>query len=213
MKNTLLFFILLSISEFTQGQNLFHINEEWNTENNIVGNLEFVDSAMDSNKGIVTVGSELIVNEGINAFVQYVNSQGQLLWEISYDYQGGDDYATGIYIDSQDDIYICGVAYDVTDDNYDGLLMKVNTQGQTVFSTVFDQGTNLNNYFTDIYVRQGKSYVCGTVENNPLDYDILTVGFDTSGQMEWDVVFGSTSDFDIGSTINGYSGGIIVSGG
>ena len=56
------------------GQVFFNINEDWNTQNSTINNLDKVDSQMNSSRGVVTVGSEVVTNEGSNALIQYIDN-------------------------------------------------------------------------------------------------------------------------------------------
>lgn len=196
------------------GQVFYHINEQWNTQNTTINNLDYVDSDSDSNSGIITVGSEIVSNEGANALIQYVDNQGNLLWDLSFNSQGNaDDYATAVFVDAQDTIHVCGVSFDPVSLDYDFLVLKVSPSGQITSSNLFDYSNGLNNYASDIVVRNGSVYVTGTVENSATDYDMLTLGINSSGQQIWSTTFGASSDFDIGSSISLLATGIIVSGG
>ncbi|NQX91195.1 MAG: hypothetical protein HRT74_03515 [Flavobacteriales bacterium] len=194
-------------------QVFFNINEEWNTQNSTINNFDQVDSQMDSNRGVVTVGNEFIVDEGSNALIQYIDNQGTLLWEVSYDYQGHDDYASSVFIDDQDNIHVSGVAYDPESQDYDFLILKINSSGQVLNAITIDHGSGKNNYAADIQSRNGNVYVTGTVENSISDYDMLTICLNSSYQLSWASTYDNIGSYDIGAKIGLYSGGIVVSGG
>lgn len=195
------------------GQVFYNINEEWNTQNAVINNLDQLDSKIDSNGGVVTVGSELVSGEGSNALIQYIDNLGTLQWEMSYDHLGFDDYASAVFIDPQDTVYVAGVSYDPLGENFDFMVLKISPNGQLINTSIIDYGNGSNNYATDLVVAAGYIYVTGTVENNSTDYDILTICINGSDQVVWTATYGNANNFDIGANIGLHTSGLIVTGG
>lgn len=209
----LVFLLLLLPAYHMSSQVFFNINEEWNTQNSTTNSFDRVDSQINSSGGVVTVGSEVVLNEGSNALIQYIDNIGTLQWEISYDHLGFDDYASAVYVDNQDTIYVSGASYDPVSENFDFLVLKISPDGQLVSASNIDFGNGSNNYATDLVVLNGMIYVTGTVENSVTDYDILTICIDGDQEVVWSAAYGSTSNFDLAANIGLVPGGLTVTGG
>ena len=115
--------------------------------------------------------------------VTKVTSGGTLLWSNSFS-RTYDDDPSAIVADGSGNLYITGRTYTIGSE-WDGFLLKVNAQGESVFNRIYNAGTASGEMFRDLAVRADGSVLLlgdlGAFEQR--DITLLSTG--TNGQVLW----------------------------
>ncbi len=170
-------------------------------------------------------GSDLIIVGSINvppnaatmdALVIRCDTSGSVIWQKQY---GGpfQDYATGVAIDNSH-IVVCGVTSPDTSANTDVWLLKLDMNGDTLWTRSF--GDTVLDEATDIATVNGEYYISGSTYlytgNGPhLDSRLLKI--DANGNELWSRTYGVTDRLDIARSIepaiyNGVVDGLVFTG-
>jgi len=111
------------------------------------------------------------------AAVKY-NSEGELMWDASYDAISHDhDDARYMAIDEQDEIYITGYTHRYLSDNYyDITTIKVNSSGNMLWEERYMDRSDWRSIPCGIVVDEnGNIYVGGMVQENSINSDFLAL--------------------------------------
>jgi len=107
------------------------------------------------------------------------NTNGDTLWTRRYnDSQGLNTQAYGIAVDSFGDIYIAGVVMNVPGTSHDYLIIKYNSNGDTVWTTTYNSPySNVDIAYGITVDDSGYIYVSGASLNSANKYDYLTIKY------------------------------------
>lgn len=175
--------------------------------------LEFFDCEEVSD-GIFLVLGRDIKNQDKNGIVLFAfGEDGTLLWKKAIESET-DDSAFSMVQDGNGHLYLAGVSD--TDEGYDGLFMKLDTEGDLIWKRAYDDGRH--EMFTKIALSEdGDLVLLGTnkwlefLPNSiPLYSEALVVSFDTDGNLRWAVSQGSGSDYTVPNDIDIGPDGIIA---
>lgn len=173
---------------------------------------------VDSNNDIIVTG---ISWNGFNKDVhtiKYDGATGDIIWEATFN--GGtnaDDYATGITVDSLNNVYVGG--YTNADGNDDYFVIAYNGStgaaqgGGPVWKATWNGTADNTDKLTAITAGNGGIVVTG-YSSNGTDFDYSTIKFDYSGAKLWNTRYSSTgSHDDWGQLVKmDPSGNVVVSG-
>ena len=166
--------------------------------------------------------AEITSNGMQDIFITKLNSEGNFMWVRSI---GGvnEDTANDIFIDANNDIYVTGVFYGTVDfdpgtgsfelsaeGDYDGFLLKMNSDGEFLWAIKIG-GENLDNSYSvaidssfNVFV---SGYFQGTVDFDPGigvqnivangEIDLYIVKLDSNGDFIWVKTVGGTGIDDI----------------
>jgi uncharacterized delta-60 repeat protein len=120
------------------------------------------------------------------------NSAGTLIWSILKNGSGnGADRPVKICLDAQNNVYVTGRSFNGFDDDY--LTIKYNgATGATVWEKILDR--THHDRPTDMVVNQlnGNIYVTGRSRN--INYDYVTVAYNTTGTVVWQAIYDYLDD-------------------
>ncbi|MGQ4893993.1 MAG: hypothetical protein ACP6IQ_05150 [Candidatus Njordarchaeia archaeon] len=165
-----------------------------------------------SDNGFYVVGAiQQEASAYTDVFIQKIDTTGNVVWNVTYDYKGYSDVARGVcFANDGPFIYVTGFV-EGSGAEKNVTLLKVNrTDGTIIWAKTW--GTSSKKEYgmavmADSRWNKGYGiYVAGYVEESGGDSDILVVKFDTNGNEVWSATYdGGYDDFaeDIHATYNG----------
>jgi uncharacterized delta-60 repeat protein len=165
-----------------------------------------VSVAIDSNNNIYVAGYK---NNGtdLDWWVRKFDSAGTedtVNWDKVYDSGSGDDYASSVAVDSNDNIYVAGSKHNGTD--FDLWIRKFDSAGteDTVnWDKVYDSGLG-DDYARSVAIDSNNNVYVAGHKNNGTDLDWWIKKFDSAGTedtVNWDKVYDSGSGDDYSSSV------------
>lgn len=182
-------------------------NLDWTTTEGIPDPYSAVKSKNDNSTNVIVIDSKMVTGEDANISITKYNRNGDIIWQNTYNgASNGKDIATNLIIDNNDNIYISGTTYNVSS-NYDILLLKYDSSGNMLLNVQYDGPANSIDIGTSICIdNSGYIYVAGasTVSGNMTDF--VTLKFNQTGTLIWDVYYdyanGYESPIDISMNSN-----------
>ena len=157
-------------------------------------------------------------------FVLKLNSSGAVQWNTFFGSSSEGDYGFGIAVDGSGDVYVTGYSYgtwgsplNAYSGDYDIFVLKLSSSGALQWNTFFGSSSGSDAGFGIAVDSSGNIYVTGDSNGTwgfPLnaysgDYDIFVLKLSSSGALQWNTFFGSSSGSDAGDGIAVDSGGNI----
>lgn len=144
---------------------------------------EFYSIAIDSTDNVYVAGISNSTGFGFrDALIAKYDTNGNLVWDRVLAGSGG-DVASGIAIDSNDDIYFAGQTLSDGAGGDDVLIAKYDSDGviqwQRTFGDADDQAA------TNITIDSSDNIYISGVTEAPVGSDFLLVKYDTSGNLVW----------------------------
>jgi hypothetical protein len=138
------------------------------------------------------------------------NENGDVIWSKKYalnDFNGAAD----IVENDGDGFYIAAYAHQSGSVSTDGLLMRLDEDGNTLWTKSF--GGSFSEGVSDLEkTADGNLIICGTSESFSNNQNIYVIKMDTAGNLIWSKTYGSTG-FDYGKSIlEAPDGGFFVYG-
>ncbi|MFX1501105.1 MAG: hypothetical protein ACFFDH_09110, partial [Promethearchaeota archaeon] len=113
------------------------------------------------------------------------NNNGEYLWNVTWD-SGRTDYVTDMELDSNGNIYVCGISGDSYGD-MDVLLVKFNSSGGYEWNKTYDRG-GLHDTATALEINdEDLIYIVG--DTYEPDESILLLQYNSTGHFQWESVF------------------------
>lgn len=174
--------------------------------------------SIDSSGNVITVGSGSITGSGSDQYsiITKRSSSGSLTSVRRFGDTNDRVYTYGSDIDSSDNIYLAGTAdYSYSGNSTSAILMKYNSSLTLQWWKVLGSTTNNNNdYFYDVKVdSSGNPIACGyTVSQGQGGYDVLVAKYNSSGVLQWQKTYGTSSDDYGRNIVFDSSGNIYVAG-
>jgi uncharacterized delta-60 repeat protein len=130
------------------------------------------------------------------ATIKY-NQYGDSLWLNYYDgLWNDDDYAIGITVDVNDNVYVCGYSMGM-EATYDYTTIKYTSSGDTVWTAVLNGPWGDHDYASDFTVDDsGDVYVTGFTNGAWTYQDYMTVKYTDSGDTAWTRLYNHIADKD-----------------
>ncbi len=180
------------------------------------GKTDFGNALVEAGNGdFIWIGStekDNLNNQGLNSDMRVVrsNSLGNLIWDYLFGGEGN-DYGNKI-ITLYNEYFLVGAKQDVANNNSDFYLVKIDNNGEEIWSKVYGGDSNENAY--DIATTQdgglimaGYSFSYGNGKS-----DIFLVKTDIEGNLQWQSTFGGQGDDEAKSVIQTTDGGFLVAG-
>ncbi|MCX7877794.1 MAG: T9SS type A sorting domain-containing protein [Ignavibacteria bacterium] len=169
------------------------------------GNVNNADVALSmavDNDHVYIAGYTTEANEDI--IVLKYTSSGTEIWKAIYNGSGNSsDKPSAIELDGNGNIYVCG--YSTTKNGaVDFLILKVNSEGEIIWTKTLDGGVGKNDQATDLHVEEdGSVVVTGFIETEESGIDYLTVKLNSGGDIVWQKKYngsGNSTDRSVGVT-------------
>jgi len=170
------------------------------------------DIAIDSQENIFFVGNTALGNGKSDFCLVKYDQQGKELWNQTW---GGSryDYAMGVAVDSNDNVYIAGTYHKYYWDQPEGgdmALIKYNSSGSKIWERTYG-GSNDDECNGIAIDSNDNIYIAGT-RGFALNDDFLVVKYDNTGSVQWSRTFGGEfpdfcDDIAIDSSDNIYLSG------
>lgn len=162
---------------------------------------------MDSQGNLYLYGSRSI-NQKMNVFLTKVEATtGTILWTKQLSpVTSVNDEPADMVIDKNDNLYLLATTY-TTRDNSDILLMKVNIDGGTVWTKIYDDPEHLFDYGTSlVHDKNSNIIVAGSSETSAGKMNYRIIQYDPNGVQKWVKQYQrgtDTDDFLTGICIDG----------
>jgi len=144
----------------------------------------------------------------LDCYLTKISSTGNLLWTKSYG-GAGIDNTTSIIEETNNDIYITGHSKSYSNNQDDGLIIKVDPLGNLLWSKIYN-GVGTDFFYSSIKLQDGNLlHVGGTNSYGSGGFDVFLVKTDVNGDLIWSKTFGGSND-DIGVGLVEKSNGEIV---
>ncbi|MEO0156853.1 MAG: SBBP repeat-containing protein, partial [candidate division WOR-3 bacterium] len=154
-----------------------------------------VDITVDNDLNVYVTG--ISMTSGVNQCITTIkyNSVGNVIWVRTYDgFWDGDDYAIGLSEIIDNEFYVLG-SYMALDHTYDYLIIKYNTNGDTVWVRTLSGIWGDHDYISDFVVdNSGNLYITGTTNSAWTYTDFMTVKFSPNGDIVWTRVYNHIAD-------------------
>lgn len=185
----------------------WHVFEQWNKNEGLTSYVYKSSSAFDTDGNLYIVGGTLNLNNNYDWLITKYNALGEVIWIEQYDGSAGsDDYATDIYIDSNNTLYITGVVTVDTSQGWDLAMAIYDSSGTQQALDTYDGGQGYP-YYDDggvsIYVDEmnGYVYVGGGSGQIGTGTDFVLIQYDLSGNRQWVEYYDNAGGTDIVSDV------------
>ena len=137
------------------------------------------------------------------------NSSGALVWTKTWSTSYGGDVGYDIAVDSEGYVYVVGASWTLGAGSYFSLLLvKIDYEGNEVWNTTWSglQASDYSvsdSYAYSIYISNNDIYITGTISGSDYYYSVVTLKYDTNGNLIWADVLKqqNTDNRDCGITI------------
>jgi hypothetical protein len=151
---------------------------------------EVSDLFVDENDNIYIAGSSVNPGYGYDFKLIKLDEDLEEVWVKTWDGEGLNDYARGVKVAPNGDVYVCGTTA-TTGDGDDMVLLKYSSGGNLYWAKTYngnyrgDDRAETLEYHLDGYIYvAGSSYVVSNM-------DYLTLKYDTSGELLWEINYNS----------------------
>lgn len=177
---------------------------------------EAIDLKVAASGNVYVSGRAPVGNDDNIVTIKYSNNLSQL-WAKKYD-GGKDDRNEALLIDAAENIYVCGRTENQLG-VFDGLLIKYNTVGDTVWTRKYNGATNREDRFNAMcFDGSGNIWLAGKTDTDAdslnENFDILIAKYDVNGNLLWDTTwsFSATSNETANAIAYDGNGRIYVAG-
>lgn len=145
-----------------------------------------------------------------DAYVIKTNSVGDTIWTKAFGFSNV-DWANSIQQTHDLGYIVSGYSWNVTANNYEIYLIKLNNNGDSVWTKHI--GDVLENYSENLQLTQDGGFIlCGTTWTNNNNYDAFLVRTDSLGDTLWTKKFGGNNEEKGYFVQNTNDGGFVLTG-
>ena len=162
--------------------------QQWAAEYNGPANLEDYasDITIDNDGNSYICGTVSQGNSNFDIVTLKYNSAGAQQWAVTWSGSASfDEEASGIYCDSQGNVYVCGYTEVTSGQNYNYITLKYNSTGSLQWAKQY--GAPINSYDNALFIDGDGSnvYVTGSSSGQGTGRDFATVKYNSSGDTSW----------------------------
>lgn len=181
-----------------------NVNREWLVDGGNPVNTDWVNSLLVPSGGLVRAGNINAGAQGADLFIVKYDNRGDTVWYRDFNSSGSNnDYATGIALDPSGNIFVCGVTDNGTSDDFDVLIMKLNSSGTFLWQHSYGSSYNKNDIAVALKADGiGNVYVLVNSESDTNMTDILVLKYTSAGSILHDERFDMAGLPDIGVDID-----------
>lgn len=161
-----------------------------------------------ANGGYLIVGSTTSLGNGQrDVFLVKIDEQGNQVWSKAYGTSGDDDGRS--VLELSDGYLVTGIAFNPANNTKDGYLLKVDFNGNEVWSKYFGSSTDIDQFY-DLVLAADDNVVLAGVTGSNSDGWLLKV--DPSGNQIWSKTFGGPLGDDVYDLMKADNGDLVVTG-
>lgn len=167
-------------------------------------------SATETADGFVLAGLTSHTAEGVSSvWIVKISGNGSVVWQKTF-HEGSESAGRSVVCDG-DDCLVAGYTSLDGSENYDFLMMKLNTLGEVVWNRTYG-GLQSDKAYALTKVSGGFVVVGDTRSKGMGDNDAWVVKVDSDGDIQWDTTFGG-KDYDSPTCVTiSTDGGLLVGG-
>lgn len=156
--------------------------------------IQWSKSITNSVNELITVGHTNVSGQGENIFLNKTDADGNVVFQINWNSGStNNDYGIDLTLDGSGNIYVCGTTDNGGNTNYDAIILKFNSTGTLLNSTIFSGPDGKNDIATSIkWDNSNGIYVAATNENNSTSYDYLLLKYSTGMSF----IYSNTYDYN-----------------
>ncbi len=162
--------------------------------------------------GYILAGLTNSFGKMYQGYVARVDKEGELLWQKNY---GGDDWDifNRLVLLPDTSVVIVGETYSYGEGNKDGYILRIDKNGDTLWTKTFGGGEN--DVFNDVLINTANELVVvGSLTDTATDYkEALVVWFSLTGDLIRDTTFGGSLNDEFYSILEVDNGDFIAVGG
>jgi uncharacterized delta-60 repeat protein len=164
-----------------------HINGSDNSFNEFI-----IDIALDDTGNVYSL-CRLQNSPGFTDFaVLKINPNGEVIWRVEYDEEGGQDIPEAMVMDNEGNIYVTGRVRRSGGGGYnDFAAIKYNNSGIEQWKSYYDGPESFDDDPINISIDLNRNvYVCGEINpNGGSHFKFTVVKFNSDGSFEWDYIY------------------------
>ncbi|HRG60138.1 MAG TPA: S8 family serine peptidase [Bacteroidia bacterium] len=185
MKNIIYFFLFFCFAAKAQNNALVQI---WTNQN---GNQSgsFKNFTIQDKFGATYVAGAHKNNAATHdGYISKLSAQGQTIWTYNYTGTGnGDDVVLSVKFDNYKNIYLTGTTYKSATNNYDLFLVKLDKDGNLLWSETYNGTASSMDSGGDIVLDTlGNIFVVGASMNSGTLVDFVVLKYDSIGNQVWE---------------------------
>lgn len=195
-KITFIFILVLTYNFKLIAQNL--VNKVWSVQSGNPLGLQWSSSQINADNQIITLGNNMVANQGADIFLSVFNEDGTLAWQRTYNSSGANnDYGITLFVDVSKNIYVCGTTDNSTTGNNDVILLKYSSNGNLIWATTYNSIANKDDIGTAIKVdSNGNIFVALRSQAHIYNYDFVTLKLNPNGVVQWESRFDNNGYID-----------------
>lgn len=180
-------------------------NQVWvrNYDRGLSNNDEGKELVLDDAGNVYVVGYSHGGSQGLDAMVIKYDNAGNQQWASFYNgTANGIEEGRSIAVNSTGDIFICGYTSDSAY-FFNTLTIKYNSAGAQQWAQIYNGPVgNGNDELADLAIDASSNvYVTGSTESAGMNYDCLTIKYNSSGSQQWIQIFDGGAGGDFGRAL------------
>jgi hypothetical protein len=165
--------------------------------------------------GYTYVAGANYLNGYYDIIVTKIDADGAIVWSNIYgSANSGDDAASAIFVDENDDVYVCGTTFIDSTNFNDFVLIKYLSNGTLDWDDTYNGDGSYYDGAIDMVYDQANQliYVVGTGFNGNLDLDFITLQYDPGGTLQWNAYYDANGDYDVAARVLTDGSSVYVTG-
>ncbi len=165
--------------------------------------------------GYTYVAGANYLNGYYDLMVTKIDEDGAIVWSRTYgSSNSGDDAASAIFVDNNEDVYVCGTTFIDSTNFNDFVLIKYQSNGTLDWDATYNaDGSYYDGAIDMVYDEDNQFiYVVGTGFNDNLDLDFITLQYDPAGNLQWNAYYDANEDDDIAARVLTDGNSVYVTG-
>ncbi|MEZ4848788.1 MAG: S8 family serine peptidase [Bacteroidia bacterium] len=212
MKISLHFTLMIALAFFlTKADAQVLVNQEWVAQYGLPDTIAWSASVTDPGGNLYTTGNTFTVGNGADMLLTKYDSDGNLVWQETYDHDAQNDYGIALILHSDGDLTVAAALYDSNKD-FDIGLLHYNSNGSLLWSSTHDYEGQYDVPTAMAEDASGNLYLTAASLGQTTDLDYLTLKFDEDGAQLWAQNYDYVGGRDVPVSLVADNGEITVTG-